>query len=333
MRSPVTEPLHQLADAWVSVTRAPRRRAALAVAALACAAALLLARGGTLRARLGAGGAACVSVILAVGWEVMGRRRLHEPTRVLGGPARQVDPVRVDRALRALSLVGPSGEILDGGTSTDLARLHVARALSDIPSGQIMERGAQRAARVSAAAALVGLCLAGVIVTHPWSLLEGADVMFARHGVAPVAMQWLDGIGLTARPPEYLHEGEVHEITMTALALPFGTAITLGGQPLHPGRRLLLSDGSSEVPFVEDGAGGVVARWVLAQSTSLRVVARFGGVVIAQSDTLDIASIADEAPVVRLDGAPRRFRLVDETEDIALKYEASDDHGLREVQM
>ena len=81
-----------------------------------------------------------------------------------------------------------------------------------MPSGPIMERGAHVAARVSAAAALVGLCVAGVVVTHPWSLLEGGDVLFARRGVAPVAMQWLEGIELTARPPEYLHEGEIHEI-------------------------------------------------------------------------------------------------------------------------
>ena len=84
---------------------------------------------------------------------------------------------------------------------------------------------------------------------------------------------------------------------------------------------------------MEDGAGGVVARWALAQSTSLRVVARFGDVVIAQSDALELASIADEAPVVRLEGAPRQVRLVDEAEDIPIKYEASDDHGLREVHL
>ena len=333
MRSPITEPLHQLADTWISVTRASRRRVAIATVGLVCVLALLLARGGTLRARLCAGGVAGASVLLAIAWEALGRRRLYEPTRVLRGPARRVDPVRVDRALRALSLVGPTGEIVADGVSVDLARLHVTRALGDVPSGPIMEHGARVASRVSTAAAFVGLCAAGVVATHAWSVLEGGDVLFARRGVAPVSMQWLDGIELTARPPEYLHEDEIHEITMGSLALPFGTSITLRGQAVHSGRTILLSDGTTEVPFVEDGAGGVVARWALGQTTSLRVVARFGDVVIAQSDVLELASIPDDAPVVRLDGAPRQIRLMEEADDIPIKYEASDDHGLREVHL
>ena len=45
----------------------------------------------------------------ALGWVLGGHgpSPTPQPTRVLGGPARRVDPVRVDRALRALSLVGP----------------------------------------------------------------------------------------------------------------------------------------------------------------------------------------------------------------------------------
>ena len=43
---------------------------------------------------------------------------------------------------------------------------------------------------------------------------------------------------------------------------------------MHPGRRLLLSDGTTEVPFVDDGAGAVVARWPLTVGTTLHVVAR-----------------------------------------------------------
>jgi hypothetical protein len=103
MRSPVTEPLHQLAEAWGRVTRASRRGAALAAVAFVGVLALLFARGGTLRARLGAGGAVAASVILAVAWEGIGRRRSREPTRLLRGAGRRVDVVRTERALRALS--------------------------------------------------------------------------------------------------------------------------------------------------------------------------------------------------------------------------------------
>ena len=333
MRSPTTEPLHRLADAWIVALRPSGRRLTLAIVSLIWALALLLARQGTARARLGGGGAAIASIALAMAWDVVARRRAREPMRLLRGPARRVDAARVDRAVRALAFVGPTGEVRADGVSVELARLHVSRALAELPTSRILERGARLAGRVRVAAAVVGVCVLGVLVTHPWSVLEGGDVLLARGAVAPIAMTWLDRVELTARPPEYLHASEIHEIAMTALDLPFGTAITVRGEPVHAGRRLLLSDGTSEIPFVEDGAGAVVARWPLAQSATLRVVARFGGVVIPQADALEVASIPDDAPVVRLEGAPRQVRLVDEVEDIPVKYEASDDHGLREVHL
>src|SRR5581483_5814210 len=43
-------------------------------------------------------------------------------------------------------------------------------------------------------------------------------------------------------------------------------------------------------------------------------------------------SIADRAPVVRVDGAPRTTHLLDEP-SVAIHYEATDDHGLREVDL
>ena len=58
------------------------------------------------------------------------------------------------------------------------------------------------------------------------------------------------------------------------VALPRGTLLTVRGSPLHEGRRLLLTDGTAEVPFVDDGSGHVVARWPLADSVKLTVVAR-----------------------------------------------------------
>ena len=298
MRSPLTEPLHQLAGAWAAVLRPSRRRVAFALVTLVWVLALLLARRGTWRARIGAGGAAIASVGAALACEEVARRRAREPVRLLRGPGRRVDALRVDCALRALAFVGPEGEVRAEGVSLDLARLHVERALAELPSAPMLERGARLAARRSASATVVGVCALGLIVAYGWSVLEGADVLVAREGVAPVAMTWLDRVELAARPPEYLHENEVHEIAATALALPFGTSITVRGEPVHAGRLLLLSDGTTEVPFVEDGAGAMVARWSLAQSGRLRVVARFGDVVIPQSDPLEVASIPDEAPVV-----------------------------------
>jgi DNA-binding NarL/FixJ family response regulator len=331
--SSITEPLHSLAERWANVLRPSRRRIAAALVVLAWAFALLLARRGTPRARLCAGAAALASAVAAGAWEGIARRRARAPQRLLRGAGRRVDAARVDRALRALAFVGPDGEIRADGVSIDLARLHVGRALAQLPSGPILESGARLAGRTNAAAAIVAVAVVGLVATRPWSVLEGGDVLLARAGVAPIEMTWLDQVELSARPPEYLHQSEIHEIAMTALALPYGTSISVRGEPQHTGRNLLLSDGTTEVPFVEDGAGAVVARWSLTQSGTLRVVARFGDVVIPQAQALPLTSVPDDAPVVRLDGAPRRVRLVEEVEDIPIKYEASDDHGLREVHL
>ncbi|MBV9949506.1 MAG: DUF4175 domain-containing protein, partial [Myxococcales bacterium] len=155
-------------------------------------------------------------------------------------------------------------------------------------------------------------------------------------GQAPLALRWLDELDVAAQAPEYLHKPERHELPYAPAALPYGTQVTVRGAPLHAGRRLFLHDGgdaASEVPFVDDGAGGVVARWRLTRSASLRVVAAFGDVVIREADSLDLVSIPDQAPRVTVEGAPRQVSLLTETQDIEVRYQASDDHGLREVDL
>jgi hypothetical protein len=333
VRSPLTEPVLQMAEAWRIATGSSRRRIAVAFVALVWVLALLLARHGTARARLAALAALALSTALAVGWRVLEHRRLRDPGRIVRGIARSVDPVRADRALRALSLVSAGGDVRAEGTSAELARLHVARALAELPSERVVERAARIAARVGVAALVAGVCVVGLVLASAWSVLEGADVLAARRGVAPVAMHWLDAIEVVARPPDYLHESEHHEVSLSPLVLPYGTVVTVRGVPLHAGRRLLLSDGVTEVPFVEDGAGAVIARWPLAQTAELRVVARFGDVVVPEPDGLALQSVPDAAPVVTLEGAPREVMLLDQAEDLAVKYEATDDHGLREVHL
>jgi hypothetical protein len=333
VRSPLTEPLLQLAEAWRSVTRSSRRRIAVAVVGLTWVLSLLLARHGTPRDRLIAALSIALSTLLAIGWRLLERRRLRDPGRIVRTLARAVDPDRADRALRALSLLGPGGDVRAEGTSVELARVHIARTLALLPSERIVERAARVANIVGIAAIVVGVGVLGLALANAWSVLEGGDVLVARGGVAPAAMRWLDDIEVVARPPDYLHEIEHHELSLYPLALPYGTLVTLRGVPMHPGRRLLLSDGTTEVPFVDDGAGAVVARWPLTLGTTLHVVARFGAVVVREPEGLSLQSVPDAAPVVTLEGAPRQVRLLDETEDLPIRYEATDDHGLREVHL
>lgn len=332
-RSPLIEPLHLLADSWHAATRVAGRRVAVAAVAVAWLAALVVARHGTAASRVLAFAMIAASSAVAIGWRPIARRRLNDPHHVLRALAARVDRERAQRAIRALSLLGPDGQVRADGTSAELARLHVERAVQDVPRDRIVERASRIARRIGVAALVAGAAIAGVTVVNAWSVLEGADVLVAQRGVAPARMRWLDDVELTARPPEYLRQEEIHEFMPGGLVLPSGTLITLRGVPLHPGRLLRLSDGTTDVPFVEDGTGSVVARWMLTRDATLRVVVRFGDVVIAEPSAFAMTSVADRAPVVTLDGAPRRVVLVDEAKDIPLEYVANDDHGLREVQL
>jgi hypothetical protein len=302
--------------------------------AFAWVSAVLVARQGTAANRLGAAVAIVGSAVVAVGWRALEGRRLRRPDRIVRELAHRVAPERADRAIRALSLIGRDEESRADGTSAELARLHVARAIAQLPSDEILDRATRNAARLGRVA-LVGLvCVLAIVVARAWSVLEGADVLVARGGRAPVSMHWLDDVDVVARPPDYLRESEQRGLAFVSLGLPYGTLTTVRGVPLHPGRRLLLSDGTIEVPFVEDGAGAVVARWPVTESTSLHVVARFGDVAIAGPEALTVESIPDTPPIVRLEGAPEQVRLIDQGGgDIPIKYEASDDHGLREVRL
>ncbi|HEY8074630.1 MAG TPA: DUF4175 domain-containing protein, partial [Labilithrix sp.] len=140
---------------------------------------------------------------------------------------------------------------------------------------------------------------------------------------------------IRARPPDYLHMDERKVMPYEDVALPRGTLLTYRGMPVHNGRRLLLTDGDAEVPFVDDGSGHVVARWPLAETVKLRVVARFGGVVVPESQETPVESIPDKAPIVTLEGAPKRIVLASEEDasEIPIHYDATDDHGLREVHL
>src|SRR6185295_3361609 len=101
----------------------------------------------------------------------------------------------------------------------------------------------------------------------------------------PLGLAWLTDVDVTATSPEYLHEGgEEIVLPFSTTSQPRGSTITVRGRAVHPGRRLVLTDGTDEVGFVDDGASGVVARWTLGGSARLYVAARFGDVRVRQPD-------------------------------------------------
>lgn len=321
-------------DAWLRVVRAPTRRAVVALVALALVTASLVGRQGTDRSRI----AAVLGVIITFGaaavWSRRRERRLRSTNWVVSELIAVEQPDVAGRLSRALTLFDESGNARQAGTSLPLARLHVERSVSDVSVEQL-RRGAKRtAARWLATGVTLGLAALVVTALDPFAIIEGANVLFARGGVAPLTGTWVEDTDVRARPPEYLHLDE-GRVRAARVELPRGTLLTVRGAPTHRGRQLLLTDGHTEVPFVDDGSGKVVARWALGDSVNLGVVARFGDVIIEEASTLAVVSIADRAPDVKLEGAPKRIALAGEVEvtEIPLRYEVTDDHGLREVHL
>ena len=331
----IGEALAHLIVLWRELLRRPRRRAWLAAFVMVFVASMLVARVGTARTRIASGALLAGAVALSGALMVRERRRWHDPRLVIQELAGRADPERAGRALRALSLLDEDGEPKDASTSPILARLHVARQLAALPQDRIEEEAGRAARRVNLIAAVVG---AGALVvggTHAFSVLEGADVLCARAGVAPLGLPYVADLSLMARPPDYLHLEETRRAVYGHISVPRGTLLTFRGDPVHPGRRLVITDGKNEVPFVDDGGGKIVARWPMAESTTLRIVARFGDVVVQEPDATEVTSIADEPPAVALEGAPRTIELAspEGAIDIPIRYDVTDDHGLREVHL
>ena len=158
--------------------------------------------------------------------------------------------------------------------------------------------------------------------------------MLVARQARPLALAWLADADV-GRIANYLHLDERAVPFGGEASLPRGALLTVSGIPVHAGRSLFLSDGAVLVPFVDDGHGRVVARWPLAGTVQLRVLARFGDVSIPEPALTQVESIPDDAPIVTLEDAPKTIALAgpDAVTEIPIRYEATDDHGLREVHL
>lgn len=327
----VPEGLSRIAEAWREAIRLPRLRAWVAGWVLFVFGALLLARVGTPRARLVTFVLLCAGVAVTVIAARLERRTFSDARRIIAHLFGKTEPELASRAQRALQLSYQPPD----GTSEALARLHLARALSALPEEQV-KNGAKRAAFLFGVAALVlaGASL-GTCAVRGFGVVEGADVLLAQKGRAPIDLGYLSEPELVARPPEYLHEPEHRNAVYGDLMLPNGTLLTVRGRPVHDGRTLVLTDGTARVPFFDDGSGRIIARWPLTATVDLRVAAIFGDVVIEEPMSTHVQSIADDPPRVVLESAPREVKLAVDTDvtEIPLRYEATDDHGMREVHL
>ena len=301
-----------------------------AAALLSIVTAGAVARGGTLLMRGLAAGLWVVVVAAFLARALFVRRTLRRHDRLVRRLILAEDRVLGEKVLRALELK-ERAEREPGVGSAELVDLHLARTVGRIPETLVAGR-AQRVARRFRVAAVV-MALAGLVglALDPARIIEGLDVLVARRGVAPLEMVWLEGLTVLVQPPPYLRSPE-HHLELRGDSAPEGSTLVVRGVPVRPGRRLVLTDGKTEVPFTTDGSAGEVARFTLSASTTLRVAARFGDVLVHEPEPLDVQAVPDTVPMVVLEGAPRQLELA-ELDRLDLRYLAVDDHGLREIDL
>lgn len=321
----------KLRSAWDEQIQPSSRRALIALSFASLFAAALIGRYGTRETKLAALAVVLLLAVLLTFRLFVLRRRRANQRHIIRQVLVKTDAALGNSALRALTLAERAKADETVG-SRELAELHFARLLDRAPKERVEARAAKTARLWSVSALLLSLGSAVAVLYEPFRVVEGLDVLAARDGVAPMPVAWLDEVEMVATPPEYLR-------LKTTVLLPFsptsearGTVISVRGRALHPGRALVLTDGQHTEPFVDDGKDGLIARWTLKDTAKLSIAAVFGTVRIHQADVEEVASIPDDAPVVTLEGAPRTVQLLEEP-SVSIHYEATDDHGLREVNL
>ncbi|WP_437634771.1 DUF4175 family protein [Sorangium sp. So ce854] len=321
----------RLRSIWDAEVGPSARRALTAAAVAGLFGAAHVARVGSPLARAIAGAGLALLLAGIVARAIVAGRRRADARRTVREIVGRTDEALGAATLRALALVDRAAAD-DRVGSPELADLHLRRLLGRASRARIAARARQAAARWATAGLALGAAALAAAAIEPARVVEGLDVLAARGGEAPLDLPWIEDVEMTATPPEYLHEGTEVLLPFATTMQPRGTVITVRGRPIRGGRALVLTDGVAEVPFVDDGKDGVIARWTLGDSTTLQAAARFGQVRVRQADAQRVVSIPDDAPRVTLEGAPRTVKLLDEP-SIPLRYEATDDHGLREVNL
>lgn len=331
MRHALPAAAARLRSAWDDVAGPSVHRALFAAAALSVFGAAHLARLGVAPARIGAA-ILLASTAFALGARAFVRwRRRDDLAVVIARTVGLTEPALGAATLRAVHLAERAA-VDESVGSADLADLHLTRLVSRASVPRIAARASKSAMRWSSAGVALGAAGLFLVLWEPFRVVEGLDVLCARKGEAPLDLPWLTDLEMVAHPPEYLHLDDQPVLAFAPTHLPRGTTLTVRGRPLHTGRNVRLTDGRTEAACAEDGSGSVACRFVVADTASLAIAAAFGEVRVRQPDRQEIVSIADALPTITVEGAPRTVKLLDEP-SLAIHYEATDDHGLHEVDL
>ncbi len=291
----------------------------------------LVARGGTVGARLSAIGLVLSVMVWLIAVHVKRLRQKDDAVRVLTQIVRPSDPTAGERSLRAVRLL-QRARLDDYSGSAVLAGHYMQRSLTSVSTKAIVARARRHAGWMDGLTILALIVTSVIVVRAGHQVLEGLDVALAYGGHAPVPMFWLEVHGVTAQPPAYLRFSEHPLVFGSRVTEPKGTVISVRGTPVRSGVTLFLSNGARAVEFAETTDGEVVAHWTLDRSEHLTVAVRFGKVLVEQFESIVIDAEEDDPPQVALEQAGHAVRL-DQVARIVLNYRASDDHGLRQIDL
>lgn len=283
--------------------------------------------------RVAAASLALAALGLTVALALWTGRKLQRPGHILATILGRNHLELSGRATRAFGLWERLEADPAPKESPSLARLHLSRILDEIQPAAAKSAGRRVRSRRQLGALLLGVTLITALVMVPLSLLEGIDVLFARRGVGPFPLNYIERLAVTARWPSYLDGTKKSRYMSSRLtAVPQGSEVEVRVIPLRADRALLLTDGVREVPFLSDGQGGLLARWIAEDPSELRVAVRFGEVLLYDGSSTRLAPIDDRSPEVLLEGAPREMQLED-VERLPLQFYAHDDHGLSQIDL
>lgn len=325
-----------IAQAFRRPLHFPRRLGFLTLGLLSFVGAALLARYGLSWARVTAGLGMLLTIAFMWWLGRSTKKKWRDPEQSLFLSLRLWNEERARRAVRALATylrLEAQDSSGDQRESPELARLHLRRVLDEVPQREIEALGAR--VRTRRLAIILPLLFAGLLFIwiRPLLLFEGVDVLFAQKGVGPYAIAYVADLRVTAELPAYLDgTGKKHSVSPELMAVPQGSEIEVKVIPRVLGRKFILTDGMKEVPLVSDGQGGLVARWTANDASMLRVATRLGEVLLYDSNATLLAPLEDQAPRVRVAGAPARKQLED-IEELLLDYAAMDDHGITQIDL
>jgi Domain of unknown function (DUF4175) len=275
-------------------------------------------------------------------------------------------------ASRALDLVerpseGESVELAQLHAARKLASLPLKKV------AEISRRQGTRARLIGGVVGALGLVLMfgfslrtceGISVWTARNGEGGADIRWLENA----RVEWEPPAYLKAP----LGKEKITQSLESQLRVPAGSVVTVRGTAAHQGRAIVLgpaqrrqsneegplaetkgdektsrkttekvpSAGANEsdlssVSFIESG-GEVSASYVVQESVELAIYVIYGDTKIRDDRRLRIESVPDAPPKVVLLDAPKTFRIPDdftESDQVPIRYEASDDHGLREVSL